>query len=510
MPDLDTGREVLIRGAPVPPAGHDVWAAIEASLAGAPDRPCIEGDDLALTRGEVHRAVGEVASQIPAGLVGVNIARSPALVLLVLAIWRRGAVYMPLATELPRARLHAMAAGTRPDAILTADPDAAPPGYVPHATIRVAGAAVTLLRRTDGGPAPLAARPHARAPCYVVHTSGTTGAPKPVLVSHQALLGRLAAVARLVAPTPDDAILFKSSLAFDVHLWEFALPLVAGCRLVIYQRAAVDLAAIAELAVHARVTILGIVPALLAILLDHPVLLAGHRLRVVFCGGERWDTSLAARFHAAMPGVALHNSYGPAETTLAVANWRVPPGAARIELGAPLGRNVFLIEDVEHEGGIALGSLAIGGEQVAEGYLLPDAGAAFTTREVDGETLRFYRTGDLVAWDAATGALVFRGRGDDQVKLNGVRIELGEIEAALRTHPAVAGAVALLVERGRTACILATVTTRGDDALDAAALRRHCETLLPRTHVPGVFRVADAFPLGVSGKLDREALRRGV
>ncbi len=172
---------------------------------------------------------------------------------------------------------------------------------------------------------------------------------------------------------------------------------------------------------------------------------------------------------------------------------------------------MFLIEDPVHEGDAATGWLAIGGEQVAEGYLAPVAAASpFFTRQVDGETVRFYRTGDLVTLDVATGALVFRGRGDDQVKLNGVRIELGEIETALKTHVAVEDAVAFLVMHGRAPCIFAAVRTSEDPPPDPRVLRRHCAAMLPLTHVPGIVRVVDAFPLGVTGKLDRDALRRSV
>ena len=498
----------LLRARDVPEAGEDVWREIEARLSTNAQAIAIEDATAALTRGELLGAVRRIVLPIRAGdLVALHVDRSLAMVLLTLAVWRQGGVYVPVSTELPAARSTAMLARLRPAVAVVADGGAAPDGYVEAGRIAVARSGFTILARAAQAQPAASAPPGARRACYVVHSSGTTGEPKPILVSQQALLGRLHAVERLIEATDRDAVLFKSALSFDVHVWEFVLPLLVGARLVVLaQQARFDLRAAARLLVAKEVTILGLVPALLEALLDRPGWIAGHRLRALFCGGERWSPPLAARVHAELPGTLLYNSYGPAEATLAISNWPVPAGATRIELGAPLGRNMFLVEPQEQHGRCVVGGLAIGGEQVAEAYLRPVGETPFFSHAIDGEAQRFYRTGDLVELDLDTGSVVFRGRADDQVKLNGVRIELGEIEAALRGAAGVAECVAVLVPRPAAPFLLAALRATAGATLDLAAIRRHCRDVLPPTHLPASFVVVDALPLTVNGKVDRAAL----
>ncbi len=510
------GPAWLLRGPVSAVPDTDAWTAIEASLRSRPDAPRLRAEGVELTGGALIDAVAGLS--LPSGgLIGVHVGRSAALVIAILAVWRSGSAYVPLAPELPAARLRRMVDDLAPAAIITDDADAGFPDHRTTAILVVAGRTLHLrTRRPDaGGSADRRERPAPPPPCYVPHTSGTTGPPKAIAVPHRALLNRMAAMRRIVAPAAGDVVLFKTSLAFDVHVWEFAFPLLAGCLLVVHgQERHFDPRAVARLVVREGVTIAGFVPALLGVLLDQAEFVAGNRLRLLFCGGEGWGVPLARKLRERLPGCRMRNSYGPAETTLAVANWPVPADPTAIEIGSPLDNTLFLVEATEQVGSRVTGVLSIGGAQVADGYL-SQAGSevgpgGFFTHSVDGAPTAFYRTGDLVDLDVASGALVYRGRLDGQVKLNGVRIELEEIETAILTLAEVEASVVTLVPRGDRSFLLATFKPRTGSAVASAAVRQRCEALLPRTHVPTMFRAVDHYALGPTGKVDRNRVRDAV
>lgn len=498
----------ILRGPAAPLPTGDVWDLIRASLERRTAAIVLSTETAALTGADLLHAVDGFPA-LPAGaFVGVHVSRSAALVIAALATWRCGSTYVPLATELPAARVAAMAANCRPAAIVTDGSDDVFEGYISTGRVEAFGRTLRVLAAVGGG---AGVRPTGSVPCYVAHTSGTSGTPKAVLVSQAALLNRTVALRGMIEPRDTDAVLFKTSLVFDVHVWEFVLPLAADCRLVVYeQERYFDLRRVGRLLVRERVTVAGFVPTLLNALLDRAEVTDASALRIVFCGGEAWGPALARKLRDRLPGCVLRNSYGPAETTLAVANWRVPDDEVptRIELGPPLVNTVFMVEDADEPiDGRVVGSLAIGGRPVADGYLQPARPDPFFERMIGDVATRFYRTGDRVELDLATGALFFRGRQDGQLKLNGVRVEPEEIEAAVRTLDEVEESVVVLAPSGATSVLVATYRTRGNDRLDASRVRSRCEALLPPTHVPSLYRQVERYEATPSGKIDRRRVR---
>ncbi len=501
------GRQAwLLRGPDRELPSGDLWQAIASSLGADPSRPRVRSREHCLTGADLLDGVGRFALLPPGRWIGVHVARSVAMVQAVLAVWSRGSTYIPLPTELPATRLATMVEGCRPDAIVT-DADMSLETYDRVAARVVAGRRLAILRRAARAAAPI--DPAGRPCCYVAHTSGSTGAPKAVRVSHRALINRLTAMRRLASPTDGDRVLFKTSLAFDVHVWEFAFPLVAGCLLVVHdQEPFFDLRSVARLIVDEGVTVAGFVPSLLGALLDRPDFASRARMRVMFCGGETWPAGLARRFHQQQPGCELRNSYGPAETTLAVANWLVPrdPVPTRIEIGAPIENAIFMVDEISREGDVVIGTLGIGGAPVADGYVATPVPDPFVEHVIDGRPVRFYRTGDLMELHVGTGAMLFRGRSDQQIKLNGVRIELGEVEAAIQSLDEVEACAVVLLDRTSAPCLLATYKTSADRFLDPSRVRKRCAELLPSTHVPAYFRAVDRYALNSNGKIDRRRI----
>ena len=493
------GSAWLLEGPRHEVAGDDVWHAIAHSLQRTGDRPRLVSGACRLTGDDLLRGARQLAGLLPAGRIGVAITRSGAMVQAALGVWCRGATYVPIATELPAARIAAMIEVCRPEAIITDQAGLRPEGYRHGRTLLVCSRELTVLERMgSAGTVP------ARC-CYVAHTSGTSGVPKAILVGHRALLNRLAAMRRMARPVDVDRVLFKTSLAFDVHVWEFTFPLSSDAVVVVLeQERFFDLRTASRLMVEEAVTIAGFVPSLLAALLEQPGFAEGSRLRLMFCGGEAWGAALAVRFHALLPDCALRNSYGPAETTLAVANWLAPcdPPPVGIELGAPLDNVLFLVEGAVRDGDWATGTLAVGGAQVADGYLRPPVEDPFVKLPIDDRIVPFYRTGDLVTLDVATGAIRFRGRLDQQVKISGVRIELGDVETALLTIDEIEACAVVAIGHAMPR-LVATFRTRSGRTLDPILVRRRCAELLPPTHVPTQFRQVERYELNASGKIER-------
>lgn len=503
----------LLQGERMIVAESDIWVVIHRSLQTDPSAACIKCGAVTFSRGQILEAVNRIPWEPHYRRVGLHLPRSLASVILTLVIWKNGGIYVPIAADYPLARVKAIAGSCDLDLIIADRPLDLPeyplagisecnePSQFFHARVFHARDDRAESGFADPGL------------CYIAHTSGSTGMPKGVKLSHANLLNRIAAMQRFLNIGPEDRMLYKTSAVFDVHVWEFTLPLASGCLLVIYpQSKYFDLPETARIIVADGVTVVGFVPALLRLLLEVPSFVAGNMLRAVLCGGEAWGTALAREFHARMPRRKLYNSYGPTETTIAVANWPVPecPGLQHICLGDPLPNLAFLIEEAvtgtKVPDGQVVGVLSIGGAQVALGYVDERGKNRFFDLVIDGGTMRFYRTGDLVRLDTTTGSLHFKGREDNQVKVNGVRIDLEEIEETVGAVDGVEGCVTFVIKGGQTSQLCAVYKTRGNVPIHPAEIREACTRLLPAVLIPARLRQVADFPLAENGKIDRASL----
>lgn len=491
---------------------EDVWTAIETRLRSAPEAPCVGCDGLTLSRGDLLDAVRDFELAPHHRLVGLMTARSIASIVATLAVWRNGGVYVPLAEECGSERLRAQVEACALDVVIS-DRPLDLPGYGP-AEARDGVDARLFLHRREGQRTrnPALTDP---ALCQIAHTSGTTGAPKAVLISHQGLLNRLSAMQRFLDVTPEDRFVYKTPVVFDVHLWEFTLPLISGAFLVIYRpKARFELREVAELMVEAGVTVVGFAPALLRLLLRISAFVSGNTLRAVLCGGEAWSPQLAREVRAKLPGRALYNAYGPTETTMVATNWRVPedPGLDEIALGEPHQNTTLLVEERQRiatrEGEQIVGPLLIGGVQVALGYLGPCGGDRFETRRVGGRPVRFFRTGDLVRLDPARGRIVFHGREDNLVKIGGIRVELDEVEAVISDIRGVRASLAFVASLWDRNQLWALVEPDEAGGLDMATVTAACRARLAGAAMPAVLRQVTRLPLRPSGKHDRALVLR--
>ncbi len=353
------------------------------------------------------------------------------------------------------------------------------------------------------------------SPAYVVHTSGSTGAPKGAVNTHGGLRNYLLWMADTYRVTGDDGVLHHTPVTFDASLAEIFLPLVLGARLVIARpEGHKDVGYLVRTIAEQSVTqVVHVVPSILRAMLAHPDIAQCAALRRVSCGGEVLPYEVVQRFWATLDA-ELWNEYGPAEaaiTTTAFHCERATSGPP-VPIGRPIANVTVHIVDAHLRPvpvGVS-GELLIGGAGVGRGYLnQPDATAAKFVTAADSDQL-LYRTGDLARY-LADGTIEYLGRLDDQVEIHGVRIEPSEVEAALDKHPGVreSAVVAGADGRGNT-LLVAHFVGLGETVPSTAELRRFLLDWLPAAMVPAVFTPVAALPRTSGGKVDRRTLAAAI
>ncbi|WP_240950840.1 non-ribosomal peptide synthetase, partial [Collimonas pratensis] len=343
---------------------------------------------------------------------------------------------------------------------------------------------------------------------YVIYTSGSTGRPKGVGVALSGLSNFIHSMQGQPGIESSDVLLSVTSFSFDIAALEFFLPLSAGARIVLSERANVatpqQLMALIE---RQGVSIMQATPSTWRMLLDSQWSVPS-RLRKVLCGGEALSTHLAEQLLSR--ALAVWNMYGPTETTIWSTLQHITE-AADISIGRPIANTQIYILD-RHFNPVPIGvtgELHIAGDGLARGYLRrPDLTAEkFVPNpfsEIPGA--RMYKSGDLARY-LPNGNIVYLGRIDQQIKLRGFRIELGEIEAALMAQEMVRDVVVLAREELEgDKRLVAYVVAQEGMAIDGAVLRTSLSETLPDYMIPAHVITLDSLPLTPNGKLDRKAL----
>ncbi|MDG9705833.1 amino acid adenylation domain-containing protein, partial [Streptomyces sp. DH37] len=524
-----TGWNATGRALELPPATasgfepETIAGLFAAQAARTPDRPAVVAEDAHLTYAELDERSTALAALLAArgvrrgDVVAVAVPRSAALTVALLAAVKAGAAYLPVETDYPAERIAYLLADAAPAVVVTTR--AARGGLPEGAEDAVEHLIVLDEPGTEEEAAALPAGagalpgPLPDSPAYLIYTSGSTGRPKGVVVPHRGIVNRLLWMQDAYRLGPQDRVLQKTPSGFDVSVWEFFWPLVAGAVQVAARPGGHrDPGYLARLIQEAGVTTAHFVPSMLEVFLAEPEAARCTGLRRVLVSGEALPAALRDRFRALL-GAELHNLYGPTEASVDVTAWdcAAGSGSAVVPIGRPIWNTRAYVLDA-HLAPAPVGSggeLYLGGVQLAHGYLgRPDLTAErFVADPYGPPGSRLYRTGDL-ARITREGVIEFLGRADDQVKIRGRRIEPGEIEHAIARHPAVGAAIVTAHTAPSGEVQLAAYVTHADPAapVDLAALRDHLAAVLPDPMVPVHYTAIEAVPVTPNGKVDKKAL----
>ncbi|GAB2605776.1 non-ribosomal peptide synthetase [Kribbella endophytica] len=426
-----------------------------------------------------------------------------------LATMRIGAPFVPMDACWPAARLEQVLTAMSPKVALVA---AGGGKALPTAVLEI-----DLAVPSSGDRPATADRPPGLDDLiYGFYTSGSTGMPKCALNIHRGLRNRFAYMSHRFGAAPDDVVLQNSPHVFDSSVWQMLWPLTKGAQVVIPDRSGVvDLQDVVATIERCGVTMTDFVPSVFNVLVEllvaQPSMVRQLRsMRHLLIGGEEMLAGPVQTFRGLLPHVRITNTYGPTEASIGMVFHEVRDvDVERIPIGLPIANTCLAIlgEDLRPVERGEVGDLWIGGECVGAGYLDDPArtNLVFADNHLPGlPARRLYRTGDL-AVVGPDGLVGFRGRTDDQVKVNGMRVEIGEIEAALRDCPGLTDARATVYAdpSGRN-CLAGFVTSRS--VVETAGVLDHARRSLPAGLVPSRIIQIEAMPLNQNGKLDRNQL----
>lgn len=465
------------------PPHHRIHQAFEHHAARSPHARAVEHEGDCLTYGELdHRANVAAAALLDAGVrpgdhVGLFLTRSIHLVVGILAVLKVGAAYVPQDVRItPRPHLDHVVRTADIHVVLTTRE---------HAPALTAPAVLTLDTLPDRRVGP--PRTEHGDTAVVIFTSGTTGVPNGVRVTHANLCNVLLTAPGNLGIRPGDRVAQLLNIAFDMAVWEIFGALAHGATSVLRGR---DIGAAASTA-----TVLIATPGVLSTVDPD----ACPDVRAVAVAGERCPKPLADAWSAR---AAFHNACGPTEVTIVNTVQRYDPRVGRLTIGRPVpNTTVYVLDQDLRPCRIGeVGEMWAGGACVTAGYLGNDVLTAQRYRPdpfLGGDHLMF-RTRDLVRW-TPEGELEHHGRTDDQVKVRGFRVELDAVTSALETTPGCTRATTVLHE-GRLVGFVSPATVAPDAARDAVA------RALPYYCVPSLVIAVDDLPLTERGKVDRAAL----
>jgi mycobactin phenyloxazoline synthetase len=492
------------------PSGEALHDGFFRCAESRPDAPAVLSSSGDLTYAQLRRQALALAAALRDNGIGdgdtvaVMGPRTAEQVPALLGILAAGAVYLPISVDQPRDRAERiLLAGQVKLALVSGGQPLSLP--VP---------ALTIADLLDNVPADLEFQPAATDPAelaYVLFTSGSTGEPKGVEVTHDASMNTVEFIAQHFQIGPMDRCLALSTLEGDISVMDVFVTLRTGGSIVVVDEARRrDPDAWARLIETHGVTVLHFMPGWLEMLIE----VGAGRLssvRVVPTGGDWVRPDVVRRLRADAPALRFAGLGGATETATHNTIFEVgdldelSPELTALPFGTPLSNNVCRV--VNDRGGDCpdwvAGELWISGRGIARGYRgRPDLTAERFV-EHDGRT--WYRTGDLARY-WPDGVLEFVGRADHRVKISGYRVEIGEVEVALRRIPGVATAVAAVLTAAGGGEVLAAAIHTGDLQLTTDTVRAAMADLVPGHMIPQYLSLVDRVPYTLAGKIDRRVV----
>lgn len=500
----------------VEPGRFNVVDLIDRSILMRTDAPALTCREQTLSYTEFGRRVNYIAAHLqcmgvsPGDFVGVSVVRSLNTSLAMIAIFKLGAVYVPIDPTLPEQRIGYILNDSDTQIVIT--DEFSNTNLQASVAEGVRLVVMNCNAEIEGGKAD--ANPHfsgrldVNQLAYVIYTSGSTGNPKGVMISLAAVTHCMFALREVVAFTSDDSMLAVATTSFDISVLDLLLPLCFGGELIIADDLTVKNAdALSALITHCEATLMQATPATWEMLFE-----------------SGWNNSTSARLLSIGEPISakLHrafekhdckvwNGYGPTEATIYATAKELVKGS-QMSIGKAIGNyKVYILGDqlTQLPTGVP-GELYIGGPGVGLGYLnQPELTAAAFIDNPFCPGEKFYKTGDLVRWVELAGEMEieYLSRIDQQVKLRGYRIELGEVESALDEQQLFSQIAVVLKDTPTGSQLVAYLVPRNPESdVDIASVKRDLVEKIPGYMVPAYIEILDEMPLTPSKKFDKKLL----
>jgi amino acid adenylation domain-containing protein len=515
---------------------NSIHQQFEAQVQRTPQAIAVVCGDRQLTYQALNQQANQLAHCLqaqgvdPDSLVGLLMERSLDMVVALLGILKAGGAYVPLDPSYPQQRLIDLLSAAKIPLLLTQEKlvhNLSTNGLPQSESFAQALAANgTHLFVVDAHWNAIAEQPktnpdsHVKAEqlAYVIHTSGSTGQPKGVMVEHRSVLNLADALGQAIyAHHPADQLLrvsLNGSISFDTSVKQIVQLLQGHTLEIIPEAIRFDGAALLSHLQDHRVDVFDCTPSQLELLIAAGLLEQAISPQIVLVGGEPISESLWKTL-AVAENIHFYNVYGPTECTVDATVCPITASATKPAIGRPIANVQTYILD-RHLQPVPIGvvgELYVGGAGVARGYLnRPDLTAERFVPDLCGQQSahqypapRLYRTGDLARY-RADGQIEYQGRSDQQVKIRGFRIELGEIAALLKQDPQVQDAIAIVREDTPGDQRLVAYVVPQTPATTVEKLRQLLIQKLPNYMVPSAIVLLDRLPLTSNGKVDRWAL----
>lgn len=502
--------------------------AFEAQVDDCPSAIAVIQGDRLWSFGEINGYANLLARHLigigvgPDIRVGVCLDKSPEFLISIIGIMKAGGAYVPLDPDYPNDRLKRMVDGVECKAIITSESVAKKNLLMHGVTEQIVFIDTVVRSAVSTSSDSVIDNPIGGATagnlCYIIHTSGSTGSPKPIALCHGGVLNNLADLNSRFGVGNDDSLLALSSTSFDMSVYEFlGMTLAGGTVVVPDDDGGYNPATWVQLLLRHQVTVWNSAPPMVELLLDYLETandVDALPLRLCMTGGDWVPSSMPERFRKVAPGLRFVAVGGATEASVSSTFFEAQVSGktlgAHLPLGRPLANQRAYILDQEMMPvpiGIA-GELYLAGKGLGRGYLeRPEATAerfiewSFLGRPPE----RVYRTGDMVRY-LPDGDIEMLGRKDFQVKIGGRRIELGEIETTLARHPDVKHVVVVAMRNSSSAGTLVGYVVPTRSLVSTDSLFATLREALPKYMVPTTIELVESFPLTPNGKVDRKAL----
>jgi amino acid adenylation domain-containing protein len=494
----------------------------EQEVARRPDAVAIRFADEQLTYRQVNERANQIAHRLrklgvgPEVMVGTLLDRSLDLVVGLLGILKAGGAFVPLDPSYPMERLEFMAADIAAPVMLVQDsvvqrlgfPGISNPAWLHGKSLSFEQNRADIAQESVENPTNQTTADNL---AYVMYTSGSTGQPKGVMVSHRAVV-RLVKNTNYIDLNEREVFLQFSPISFDASTLEIWGALLNGGCLAMMPPEKQSLSELGTAIRRYGVTTLWLTAGLFNVMVEQRVEDL-KPLRQLVAGGDALSPAHVRKALENLPGCRLINGYGPTEGTTFTCCHTISVEDAEgssIPIGRPIANTQVYLLDSENQlvpSGEA-GELCIGGDGLARGYLnQPELTAAKFVRHPfrDEPEARIYKTGDLARY-RPDGTIEFLGRSDNQVKISGYRIELGEIETVVMQYPSVRSTVVVARQDTPGEKKLVAYVVASEQGCSFAELRVYLQQKLPAYMMPSAFVLMDALPLSPNGKVDRALL----